>query len=207
MPPQKARCADAQKPLGLDEGPAAQRLGLRPGHAAELRDEDQRHDEDQLVDPRAIKGHDGEDHDIDREGADDVEQDHHGTIHQPAEIACKNPKDQARDHGNQHHQKCGDQRCPQANADAGEKVAAKVVGAQPMRRTGASELGGNVDLVGIHGDGGPEDGHGNHQKDHHKPRLAPLFAQDMAHGAAARLALIRGSSVLARRSLEVLARM
>ncbi len=136
MAPQDARHRRALELRRHDEFGVAQRDGLGAGDAGVRRPGGDRDGEDRVLDPRLQRGDEGEREDQPRERHEDVGDAHQHEIDDPAGIA-RDRADQEPDRPDDDGDEADDQqRHARAGDDAGEDVAAEIVGAEPMRGAG-----------------------------------------------------------------------
>ncbi len=157
-----------ERARGFDEFALARRQYLGADQAGVADPSADRERQDQVEYPGAEKGDEGDgqqDAGKGKEGVHDHDVD--DAVHASAVVPGDAANDQAENERDRNHAGADQHGDARAIDDAGEHVAAELVGAQPMRRRRAGEAGREIDRGGIVGrNPGSEDG--QHGEDNHQ---------------------------------------
>ena len=177
----------------------AQRQRLRPGHAPELRDEQDGDDHNDIGPALAIERHQPH-RQYDRGiGADDVEYDGDRAVgpapDQPGQSAKARPGQPRQPHHRHRDQHGG----PCAHRRPGQQVTPQIVGAKGVGQAGCGKGRRNVDRIGVNRQQWPQQGKAQHQRRQDQPdpprRAVPdLGYQRPHHPASRKVRAMRGSS-------------
>jgi hypothetical protein len=170
---------DVEILAGREDGAADQ-----AGVARDLADADGDH---HVLQAGAEDGDDDEGHQDAGEGEHDVDHAHHGGVHELAVVARQQAEDHADGGGDGDRDQADRERDAGAVEDAGEDVAAELVGAQPMLGGGWLGAVGRVDLDRIVGgeEGGGEGRRDDEQEQDEADDRPPVLAEEVGEAAAA----------------------
>ncbi len=140
-----------------------------PDDAGVIRNPRKGHGENQIANPRAQYGGNGDGQDQRRNGEDNIHEAHEHIVHAAAEKARHGADDGAEDHGEDRCEKADKERNPRPVNHIGKNIPAEIIRAEEVLARGRLEAIGEILFVGhLGGDERRKNCYGDHDRDNEK---------------------------------------